>query len=101
MITRNDVKALIDEGSYEEARDSILEARAAFTRSGGPAFIRDFLTSAGLFSKLDPNDPAQIGAYNHAIELADRIGLFSEASIGSMISSLMGLDPFTGEQIRT
>lgn len=99
MISNSDIETLASIGELEASRNEILNARASFTDNGG-GFIAEYLMSAGLFRKLDPSDPAQIGAYNHAIEVADRLGLFTESSIKGMVSSMLRLDPYTGEPLR-
>lgn len=99
MIRNSDIEMLISTEEIESSREKILESRASFTDKGG-YFIAEYLISAGLFRKLDPNDPSEIGAYNHAIEVADRLGLFTESAIKGMVSALMRVDPYTGEPLR-
>lgn len=99
MITEQDIRTLEGIGELEKSRELILDARASFTREG-VAFLAEYLISAGLFRKMDPNNPAEIGAYNHAIEVADRLGLFTEKSIRGVVASLLRLDPYTNEPLR-
>ena len=63
MISNSDIETLASIGELESSRNEILNARASFTDNGG-GFIAEYLMSAGLFRKLDPSDPAQIGAYS-------------------------------------
>lgn len=101
MITSEELGYLEQSGESSSARENILRARSSFTKEDGIDFLSDFFISAGMFGKLNPESAADVGAYNHAIEVADRLGLFTESSVKRMLSILMEYDPIRNEILRS
>lgn len=95
MITRADVEAAYREPEKLRKIVELRNIKKAFYRGeDGVAELASLIKGGGVFAKLDPNDPAAIGAYNLAIDVLDSIGFFDEENLERTVEFLLSLPAF-------
>ena len=99
MLRNEDVATLSTRKDFEGAINSIYENRMGLSPQQGTKLLAEFFISAGLFSKIDPDDKAAIGAHNHAVELADILGLFTEKDLPQLLAGQLNKTPLQGYEI--
>ena len=75
----------------EEFKSAVRRNRAALrSAEASTPLLADYFKANGIFSKLDPEDPASVGAYNSAVELGELLGIFTEENLRRVIYMALG-----------
>lgn len=102
MITNKELNSLwIDESGNatpyvtKEISEARLKKRLVYSSSEeGIKQLATILKNGFLFSKIDPDYPAEAGAHNLVVELCDSMGLFDEENIYLIAKFLLTLPLF-------
>lgn len=97
MIAKEYTDSLYEDGN-EHLRGDIEDNRKAkklfYKRDEGVRTLCQLIKSAHVFDKLNPDDAAEIGAYNFAIDMLSEIGFFDEANLEKTVRFFLSLPAF-------
>ena len=86
-------------GHETELRDIAEERkriRSVYCTKQGIEELARQCKGAGLFTKLDPNDPLLIGRHNMMVDILDDMGLLDEVNLPSILEYMLSLPIIPG-----
>lgn len=97
MLTNQEVEAMYrayGKKAVMENIESRKQKRKIYDSEEGREELAELIVKSGVFSSLDPENKAAIGAHNLAIGILDRLGFFDQANLPRLIGYMLTLPIF-------